>query len=122
MARSQSRVKVQTDKLLEAVKARRAKQIATHAKALEKYERDRAAYEGKVVDALRKALAQAEAGKLPTHEHGYRSKYLQVPVRFEHPSKPSSCTSSLDRLISTLEIAADPTITISAEDAAQYLG
>lgn len=96
--------------------------MADHERALAKYESDREAYAGKIVAALRKALTDAEAGKLPKHEEGWRSKYVQVPVRFGHPSKPCKDTDQIDRLIATLEMAAEPTITISADDAARYLG
>lgn len=117
-----SKVKVSTEKLLEAVKARRAGMVAEHERAVSKYDRDREAYYGKVCDALRKALAAAENGRLPEYEGKYRGNALQVPVRFSQPVKPHLNTNQIDRLISTLEIASDPTLTISAEDAAHYLG
>lgn len=117
-----SKVKVSTDKLLDAVKVRRTTLRREYERALAKYEKDCEAYSGKVCDALRKALASAEAGRLPAHDTHYRGQHLQVLVRFTKPCRPSLNTSQVDRLIATLEMASEPTLTISADDAAQYLG
>jgi hypothetical protein len=117
-----SKVKVSTEKLLEAVKARRAVMRAEYERAVVKYDKDREAYQGKVCDALRKALTAAEGGRLPEHHTGYREKYLRVTVRFGTADKPRLNTDHIDRLIATLGMAADASLTISAHDAAQYLG
>ncbi len=117
-----SKVKVSTGKLLEAVTARRAAIVAEHERALAKYNKDRAGYGEKVCDALRKALSAAEGGRLPEFEGRYEGNRLVLPARFKVPEKPYLNTDQIDRLIATLEIAADETLTISADDAARYLG
>lgn len=120
-----SKVKVKTEMLLSAVEARRAKMVTDHERAVTRAERDQAAYQGKVVDTLRKALEAAERGKLPTHDAGYRHKTLEITVAFDPPSCPDKeplGLTEIDRLIATLKMAADDTITVSADDAAFYLG
>lgn len=119
MAASGTKVKVSTERLLETVKARRVKAVSDHERAVAQYEGKVEAYRSKVVDALRKAADAAEKGRLP--DTGYRGQ-LSVPCRAQAPSKPSLSLSQIDRMIATLEMAADPTITVSAEDAARYLG
>lgn len=115
---SSSRVKVQTDRLLDAVKARRAAIVKEHEAAVAGYAAKVEAYQGKVVTALQKALGAAEKGRFP--DQSYRS--LEVPFKAKKPEKPCLDTGGIDRLIQTLEMAAEPTLTISAEDAARYLG
>lgn len=120
--RTSSKVKVSTEKLLEAVKARRAAIVAEHERAVVKYERDCESYHAKVCNALQKVLLAADAGRMPKHRSEYKGYYLLVPVRFAEPCKPTLRTDNIDRLIATLEMASEPTLTISAEDAANYLG
>jgi hypothetical protein len=96
--------------------------VAEHERGVKKYDNATNDYQEKVCVALRKALTAAESGRLPGHESGYRETYLKVLVRFNVPVKPELRTDQIDRLITTLEMASDPTLVISAEDAAQYLG
>jgi hypothetical protein len=118
-----SKVKVNTAQLLAAVRARRAKIESEYERYYKKYERDLEAYPAKVVDALAQALQKAQHGDLPKYEASYNGKRLEVPVRFEKPIEPRKTDlSSIDRLIATLEMAAEDTLSISADDAAQYLG
>lgn len=113
-----SRVKVQTDLLLAAVKARRERAVKEHETNLRKYERELGLVGGRIAKALRDAADKAERGDLP--EVGYRA--IEVPWTGRRPDKPTLNLTSIDRTISTLEMAADPTITVSAEDVARYLG
>lgn len=116
-----SRVKVRTADLLAAVKQRRAEAERKHAQRVAASEKARVAYQKRVVEALAKALADAEAGKLPEHI-GYQ-ECLRVPVGFKPVDDPAEFEPrDLDRLIATLEIAAEDTISVSADDAARYLG
>lgn len=113
------RVKVSTAKLLEAVTKRRAKMVTDHERAVAAYGPKAEAYAQRVVAALRKAADDAEKGKVP--ETDYRGR-IEVKVRGEEPSEPTLDTKRIDRLIATLEMAADESIVISSEDAAHYLG
>jgi hypothetical protein len=118
MSQFKSKVRVSTDALLESVKERRVADIARYEHELVTYENRRARFQMKVVSALEKATENAKKGKVP--ETGWRS--LEVPFPQDRPEKPYLNTASIDRLIKTLEMAADETILISADDAAAYLG
>lgn len=115
-----SRVKVSTEALPAAVKARREKQIKEHATAYRKAVREREAACKKVAKVLRDAATEAEKGNLP--DTNYRS--LSIPYVDGLPREPDAepNTARIDRLIATLEMASEPTISISADDAAEYLG
>lgn len=114
-----SRIKVSTPKLLEAMRERRAQMEADHAKAVAAYQRNGDDYRRKVVKALRDAADRVEAGgELP--DTGYKD--LRIPVRFKPCDEPSLSTTNIDRLIKTLELASDDAVTLSADDAAKYLG
>ena len=116
-----SRVKVDTAKLLEAVKARRASEVAAHKRAVAKYEKACGGYQDQVIAALENAAQRAADGRFPEHESRYSGKRLCVSVRFDRPDKPTLDTRSIDRLIATLEMAAEPSMVISSEDVARYL-
>lgn len=115
----QSKVKVSTEGLLQSVRQRRERIIRNHEKDLGKYEKDRERAQGAVAKALRDAADRAERGDLP--DSNYRNR-LEIPWRGRIPSKPCLSMAEIDRLIKTLELASEPTITISADDAAEYLG
>lgn len=117
-----SKVKVSTDRLLAAVKARRDRIVKDHEKAQTKYEQAVERTRVTVVKTLRDHAERVEkGGDLPST--GYNC--LNTPWRGvipQHPGDLSRRVAEIDRLIATLEIASDPTISISADDAAQYLG
>lgn len=117
-----SKIKVEVEQLLAAVKVRRESLRKAHDKAVAKYEKDTAAFADKVITDLAKAYDSAISGKLPQLQSQYNGNRLLIPTRVSQPSKPSLDLSHIDRLIATLEMSADLTISISADDAAQYLG
>jgi hypothetical protein len=118
-----SKVKVKTADLLAAVRERRDAEVKAHERALAKYERECAAHGERVVKALEGALVKARAGDYPATDTNWRDNaYLVVPISGEASKKPVLNTSKIDRLIATLEMAADESIAISADDAAAYLG
>ena len=115
-----SKIKVSVDRLLECVRKRREQAVKDHAKAVVEYEKERIRTQTAVVKALRAAADRAEKGDLPSS--GYN--YLSIPWkgRLESEPSPEPDTARIDRLIKTLELASEPSILISADDAAQYLG
>lgn len=117
--RSTVKVKVATDRLLEAVRARREKVISDHERDVKAYAAKEENYRKKVVKALGDVLGRVETGgDLPdTNYNG-----INVPCRSKCPNKPFLDTANIDRLIATLELATDESISMSADDAAQYLG
>lgn len=123
---NQTKVKVKTSELLAAVRKRREKLVAEYERTTEKYKQDTAVVAERVKEALAKATKAAERGEIPETSSHYRNgKYtthLLVPIRGQLPDEPTLNTQKIDRLIRTLEMAAEETIAISAEDAAQYLG
>lgn len=115
-----SRIKVSTAKLLEVVKARRVQMEASHAKDIAAYASKSEGYRSKVVETLRKAAERIEnGGDLPDCNY---SRGLSIPCRANAPGKPTLSTTNVDRLIQTLELASDDTVTLTADDAAKYLG
>lgn len=91
------------------------------------HERQAATYEKREAD-YRKALAKelheradkiAAGGPLP--ENGY-GKSVRIGCKLEAPYKPRLDTTKIDRVIRTLEMAAENSITISGDDYAEYIG
>jgi hypothetical protein len=120
-----SKVKVRTDELLAAVRARRAKMAKEYREKCDAQGPLKQRYQAAAIRALEEALAKAQKGNLPAFENSYRNAsggWLKVRVQQCPPEKPAQNTAQIDRLIATLEMAAEPTLTISAEDAARYLG
>lgn len=116
-----SKIKVSTEKLLDAVRSRRAAMAREHEKACATYERDAEKVRGHVVVALRAAADAVEGGGPLPKQNGYRAKELTVGFRRTIPTKPTLDTYSIDQAIATLEIAAEQSVSITADDFARYM-
>lgn len=117
-----SKIKVNTSELLEAVKERRSAMEREHQKKIDEYTRNAELWPALVQRALEKAGRNLNG----LHwEQGYRGEgcYLKVPVPTRGPEDPGEFENkTIDRLIRSLEMAADDVIVISSDDAAMYLG
>lgn len=118
----QNKIKVDTKLLLKAVKERRNKMISDHEIAIHKYQKELESYADSVEKAVQKVALQISKGNLPEFEDSYRKRGIVIPIGKEYPSEPQLNLSQIDRLIKTLELAAEDSITISADDARLYLG
>jgi hypothetical protein len=117
-----SKVKVKTAELLQAVRVRRAQMERDYENKVAKWNADALVASEKVAEALELKARDLRggSGKLPDINY---SKMASVYVGIAGPGdKPRLDTTAIDRLIKTLEIAAEPVLTISADDAARYLG
>lgn len=124
MRRTTSKVKVQTEALLEAVKKRRANILYEFETAMVSYETDLKTYRKAALSTVKRYMEgmQKDAAAYPKQHY---NQTLQISVPYEGPAcptKPKLDLRELDRLVATLEMAADDAIVISADDAAQYLG
>lgn len=122
--RSTSKVKVETSKLLEAVKARRDDALDNHEKAARLFDKQVETYRKEIAKAVKAYLSTIDtldADELPAMGFNKRLQ-IEISSQVHRPQRPRINIEDLNRLIKTLEIAAEDTITISADDAAQYLG
>ena len=121
-----SRVKVKTDKLIEAVRARRAQVVKDHDSSVAAYAASEKSIRAQVQKDLKTALESLKSSELPKINSNYRQgNYIEVPTTAERIAEPRDIAyelAKIDRLLKTLEMASDETQTISADDAAQYLG
>lgn len=113
-----SRVKVSTQLLLEEVRKRRAKTLADYDGLRKSYPQELDEYRRNTAAVLRKLADQVEAGRQVFDRYGELKKKL--PLFPRTPTAPD--TRKIDRLIRTLEMAAEEFIAISADDATEYLG
>lgn len=113
MATERIRVTVRTADLLKRVRAAKAKAVADHKRALDRYEKTHDEYRRAVVKALTEAATKARAGKLP--KTGWKG-CLEVPIKAS-PNEPGRLdTKGFDRDIALLTMSADDTIVITAND------
>ena len=119
-----TKVKVKTADLLVAVRARRENMVREYEEKLAEHSVNQKRDKGVIVAALRLAAERAaREGELPEYHNSYRGGYLEVPCKLDrHRDEPYLDITDIDRLIKTLEMAADDTISIGADDAARYLG
>lgn len=121
MGTFKTKVKVETSELLAAVEKRKADLLGKYEKELADYEAKYPKFVESVAKEIRDLADRFESGKT---EIRYRyNDTLDVKLKTKpltEPIKPDF--RSIDRLIATLKIAAEPTIAISADDAAAYLG
>lgn len=119
-----TKVRVQTELLLAGVKKRRSDMVKGHEAAVKKYEKDLAVFHAGVVKLL-KVTTDAAVSKetYPKFSSDYNGPFLSIPAKgLVKPEKPSLKTDFIDLHIKTLEMAAEPTMLVSADDAARYLG
>lgn len=123
-----SRIKVSTEKLIAAVKTRREELVTQYEEMNAVYADHEKILPTLCTKALQKVLAEVKAGDIPELHTNYRSKcHIEVTVDIGEVEKPSENAqvnnlANIDRLIKTLEMSSETTQTISADDAAQYLG
>lgn len=112
------KVRVKTAQLLAAVKACKDADDKAYARAKDAYPAKREAYRAAVIKELRECADKIEkGGKVPCERYG------SPGLRFKAEApKEYARDSSITRTIKTLEMAADESITISADDYARYLG
>lgn len=123
------KIQIAVADLIRKVEKARAKAVADHERKTAKFERDRAAFESRAVDALARALKNAEAGQLPGYdaEGVYRrGKYrptLTINVPGTAPEDPGDLkTFGFDRDLGFLRSAVNDTLTVGLDDRwAEYL-
>jgi hypothetical protein len=116
-----SKVKVKVSALLSAVEQRRDDMVSAHRAEMTEYLHKRGVYREEVFNALELLGAKMSSDPEYLPETSYHGG-ITVPVSVSRPGEPSLNTTRIDRLISTLKMAADDAILVSAEDAADYLG
>lgn len=112
------RVKVEVKKLIAAMDSKRKALEAEYAKQIGQYETKKKAWASDMEKALKAALAQIAAGKLPLNDYG--SDNISFP---SGPRKPNvTSLDAFDRDIAVLKLSADEHINISTDsDWARYL-
>ena len=113
-------MKVETAALLNAVKAKRASMVKSHERQASTYDKREAEYRKTLAKCLRERADKIEAGG-PLPDNGY-GKSVRIACTIEAPFKPTLDTRKIDRVIRTLEMAAENSITISGDDYAEYIG
>lgn len=114
-----TRVRVKRADLIKVVDGRVRKAQKDYDRSVTAYPERVASWESSCVETLRKALALAEKGKIPS------TRYGSPEVRFaEKPMKPSEGRElcNLRRMLATLRMGAEETILLSQEDADAYFG
>lgn len=119
-----TRVKVRVVDLIAAVEERRARMLADHIEAVRAAEAEQSNWRAAVEHTLLAAATAAAKGKLPDTGGYVGERILRVPIKVEpfHAPGKRPDTTEIDRLLKTLKMAAEETISVSAVDAARYLG
>jgi len=131
LAGYRTKIKVDRIALLEAVRNRKEIEEKEHNKKIENFNKAKENLIKDGLKAIEKVKTKLENGEFPKTTSSYRSSTgtytinIVVPTliaedKFYDPGEYNS--SKIDRLIKTLEIAAEDSIAISADDAALYLG
>lgn len=116
---SVTKVNVQKDKLIQSVRDRKAEVEAKHAAAVEAYPALLEAWQAEAAQFLDmvKAIIMA-TGATPSITPGYGGWSQAFPSR---PVYPTISVAKYDRDIAMLEMSADPTISVTADDFGVYL-
>lgn len=116
------RVEVATEDLLALVRERRAERVAKFTKEESDYAARLAAWQKKAAKALRAAADKVERGEEVDESTWRRTPSITVEVRAARPSEPELTVDEIDKDIKVLELAAKPTLVITANDHfARYL-
>jgi hypothetical protein len=115
-----TRVRVKRDELQRIVEGRLRKAEREHERAKQRYPEAVAAWEKSCVETLRKALANAEKGKMPADRYG--NLHVELPAKPQKPSQNGRELCNLRRLHKTLTIGAEDSLLLSQEDADAYFG
>src|SRR5438477_7583884 len=108
-----TKVRVKRDELLRIVEGRLRKAEREHERAKERYPAAIEAWEHASVETLRKALARAEQGKMPSDRYG--NLRVDLPVKPTKPSEDGRELCNLRRLHKTLTIGAESSLLLSQE-------
>jgi hypothetical protein len=120
VARAKTRVRVKRAELQRIVEGRLRKAERQHERAKERYPAAVAAWEQACMATLRKALARAEKGTMPTDRYG--NSRVDLPVKPPKPSENGRELCDLRRLQKTLAIGAEDSLLLSPEDSDAYFG
>ena len=125
-SRPNTRIKVSREKLLQKLRAERAKIGARYERDMEKYKEAADGFERKLLQALihfdELLKNDPVAAMKRVEDRGYGGD-RGVKIRFpalKRPQEPKLDTTKIDRHIRVLEMAEDETLSISADD--EYAG
>lgn len=120
---ARTRVKVDKDKLVEAIKARKEEFISKHKADRESAKAANAEYQMKTVDRLEKAIEAVKKGKAVFTGYGDSgaTKHKLVLPERKTVSKEKPDTSRYDRDIEILEMSPEEVISLSTEDFERYV-
>jgi hypothetical protein len=105
--------------LLKAIRDRKAEVVAEHAKATERYEREKPHQRRRLAAELRRIAKAIEAGRNPK-ELRYAHE-VRVDNRFVQPSKPRLNTAKYDRDIAFLSRSTKEAFVLSQDALEHYL-
>lgn len=117
---SKSRIKVNVSDLIDAVEAKKQKYVTEQEAEIRSYGSCLAEWREKTLEALNVALATVEAGRELEKNISYSGRFFLDTV--QRPSEPKVSTDEFDKVLATLRIAAEPTIVITTDDYARYIG
>jgi hypothetical protein len=116
---TQTRIKVDRLKLIEALESARKRDDGDRAKAQERYD----AAVTKARDELAAVLAKASADNAKPSKYGGYPLALELKSRTMIPPKPESKAKhdcDLKNMVAVLKLSTEPTVSLSAEQYARY--
>jgi hypothetical protein len=122
-----TRVKVSREKLIEAVKARRAEAVTQYEVGVQSYGTEVQGRKTAILNALQAAMAQVKKDKLEVSistrwGSGVQAESISVPYDGPNPQKPvKPNTDKYDHDIAVLEMGTEDSISLSADDYARYI-